>query len=402
MKVLKAKEIYNVDALSPSNDAGWKKILEAVDGENEEIVLDFKDMIVSDPWNNRFFLSIIRGKGKTIRFYDSDEMCNGVRVFSFMNNVEVKIENIKSAPLKNKKEVVDTKLKAAYERKINALKKVCRVEDGVGYIQVYEAFENLGNVETVESIGKVIPLVFEGVKVVRVELGHATIQENMFKLLMSIVKEFEKDGVKVLINSDDVTNRSNLQVYRDMKFDLTREEKYEILKDKLFPNMPVLVSTFKRSKSVDKVGREGEGKETALNPAVIKELVVSEDREGNVGYKLIVDLYRAQNFMSKMSYGWDNDGAEHPGISKITQEIDVEDVGFLNEFVGRRRHIYAPIHTDDKIGVEMYVNVGNGKVEKRRLLMAEGMKVVFDDFGVDYNRDFLESCIKATKEKMRG
>jgi len=398
MKVLNVKDVYPYDTLSASNDNGWKRVLAAVSEENEDVVLDFKDLLVTDPWNNRFFLSVIRGKGKVIRLYDSEDTATGIKGFSLLNNVKISVENIKSESLKVRDSVEDSRLNAAYERKINILKKVCRVENGVGYIKVFEVFENLGNVETVESIGKVIPIMFEGVKLVKVELGHATIQENMYKLLMNIVKEQKNRGVQVKIVSEDTKNKSNIQIYKDMKINIGRDEKYKILKDKLVPNMPVMISTFRRSKSLDELGREGEGKEIAINPAVIKKIIETEDREGNTVYKLVVDLYKASNFVSKLSYAWDNDGGKHPGISKITQEINIMDLGFMNEFVGRRRHVYGPVHSDRSLGIEMYVGAENGSVNKVKMAIPECMRIVFDDFGVEYDRDFLNECIERTRE----
>jgi hypothetical protein len=79
----------------------------------------------------------------------------------------------------------------------------------------------------------------------------------------------------------------------------------------------------------------------------------------------------------------------------------MEQLGFQDVFIGLDYHFIEPIQQDISENRTIILGIDeNGNNIKQSCTIPERMKYVFDDWGVDYNKEKLEEAIKKTRENL--
>ena len=72
MKEVIVSDIYNVTQISKSNDSAWIEIQKAIEHIEGDVLLDFDEINLIDPFNNDQFMKMMANPRIHIRIYDEE------------------------------------------------------------------------------------------------------------------------------------------------------------------------------------------------------------------------------------------------------------------------------------------------------------------------------------------
>ena len=93
----------------------------------------------------------------------------------------------------------------------------------------------------------------------------------------------------------------------------------------------------------------------------------------------------------------DRDGESHPGLRVDKWRICVVKTGVYDHFLGSRHHISAPVKLADDSDLKVINKVVGDSITSYEVTLPEFIKIVLDDFGVDYNQQSLQKYIEESR-----
>ena len=80
--------------------------------------------------------------------------------------------------------------------------------------------------------------------------------------------------------------------------------------------------------------------------------------------------------------------------------IPVSEFGMYNDFLGSKYHLITPVQNNPEDSIMMFGVDSTGKITSTRMTIPERIKAVFDDWGIKYDTESLQSYIQKTHEKL--
>lgn len=425
-----------LDRISPNNSTPWEMLGKMMASGNHDQDTEFwfcdktkKNAIrVVDPFNNLEFKRFVSNPHVYLCFVNQPNLVGQVEIVlrSMPNTVyNNRIRNV---------DVYDERSSIPSEeleriRTAESLQKYFEFNESNGESVFHLPWDQLQSDSGIVKIRNAVEMMYdrdrangEGkVKLAVVQLDNKYVSKNNRAYLGQMIVSMENSGYPVTVESDnsEVINDISVSISQSRNGKMSISQRYNTMKNKLKPGYAGILHTYyTNTVKKDEYGRNGEGKILRSIPAIFRKFVKFKDTSGNmrVGaifdtfplYKLVNYSFGKQNcecFVTQVHWAGEHDGdlTDFESLPMKTVRIDLGLLGFWSEFIGSTYHFGEPVQED--VGAEggdkwMAMVTEGGKVKSNLLSIPERMKVVFDDFGIDYDKEYMESCINRTMENL--
>ena len=394
--LMKLKELCNVDTLS--QDMVWKMVLDNVRKLNigeERLSIDFTGVRVLEPWMCPSFKELLRIDNIQLVFTNSEELVNKLRVLCVVDGINP--DNIVNRTIEIKKPL--TEKEKSIERLGSQIIPSFKVTDDTATLNVSEAFDQISTGSTISYIGYAIQDLHKVQNLNKFILifGKMRVLDDVVEKIAELMVNMDKQGIDVQVELNNIDVQNNLNLYLDKltSKELTSEEKKAILRS--FPiNTPGLLIRYKKSKALDDFGRQGHGEVVSSRICIFRGIV-----EDKTGTRVKIESYNGNDFFTHQHWAADHDGELNSSLNVDKLEISLPDFGFCDSFLGHRYHFLLPIQRDINENRNVIYDVtDDGNAVSKMCTIPERMKLVFDDWGVKYNKEQLDKFIQQTNEEL--
>lgn len=399
MIVKKFKELYAVDQISQNK--GWIKLHEALKqlDTDEDIQINFEGIKVMEPWSCPEFIEILKNPKIHMIFKNRDELVNRIKMTCILNGAYPNnIDNI---------EVEKVKEKTPEERKIE--------QYGEGLVKLFEPdtsredtliidlrkkYTQLQNTSTLNYIKYAIDKLYKETGKSRyvIIIGKMSILDNVLELFASIIIKYKAKGICVEIDLDnpDAVTKMGLYLHKETAKEFDTKERAIHIKKRVKNGLPGLLIRYKKSKGLDDFGRFGKGEVVSSRIAIIRDVIVRTKDNKIVA---IVESYNNDYFYTRQQWMIEHDNEMLPSLNMDKLEIPLDELGFMDDFLGSSYHFLEPIPFDDTDNCKIITDIDeDGKNVIKKCTLPERMRYVFDDWGIEYTLDDMEEFILRTKE----
>ena len=400
MLTKKLKELYNVDTIS--QDKGWKKVGIAIEeiqkGTDDDIMIDFSSTNVVDPWQSIEFNKLLKNNKLHMMFVNNEQLVNKIKMMCIIYGISTdRVENI----------VVEIpKEKTVEEKKIEQLGKslIQYFKDnghGVLVFNVSDRYDQLQSTNTINYIDFAIRELNRttGAASFIIVLNRITVLSNVIGAFAKLIVGYKEIGVTLKIDTDnnDLAKELGLFIHLATNDRYTNSERVKAFNE-LKPNTPGILIRYKKSKATDDFGRQGKGEIVSSRIAIFKGI------NNNVnGDMAVINTFNNNYFYTKQHWMIEHDNEEPTSLHEEEIEIPMEEIGLCDEFLGSRYHFIMPVQRSIDESKVVIVDIDeNGKNIKRICTIPERMKIVFDDWGIEYDKDAIEKAINDTTTQLLG
>jgi len=402
----KLRDLYYVDTIS--QDKGWEKVLNALEQYgDQEIEIDFTGINVVEPWTLSSFQMLIKKPNVHLKFTNAEDIVTKIRMMYIIDGLNV--DNVVNV-------VVEVPKEKTAEEKRNELhgkalidffkeQKVVNtdgIEETVSVFNAAEKYSQMHSTNTLGYIDYAIKKIHEDTGISRfiINLDGVEALNNVLENLASMIVEYKKEGI---ILDLDITNEENykamgLFLHKLSGTDFDEGVKFELLEQfmKEHANAPGLLIKYKKSRALDDFGRQGGGTPVMCRIAIFKALRGS----GKTG-SAVFETYNKDYFYTRQHWLISHDNNELNRLVTNQIEVSMEELGFLNEFLGTKYHFIEPIQMNARESVKVIIDIDDEGYNVSKLCtIPERMKYVFDDWGIKYDKKYLDGVIKKTKEHL--
>ena len=394
MRIIPVKDVYPMDNISKNNDNAWKLLMGAIKDEDGDVLFDFKDVEISEPWNNNTFKKFISDERVHIKLYSSkktadtiDVACRlgGLKTGRFFN------EDVVTPPKPSREEIIALQM-------VDELQEYFTYINGVAIFQINDRFDQIGSLNTVDYIEKAVEKYSEekGEKRVILDATGISIQTIAIKPLTEVIGRLLSKGITFEITTDDEDAMSKIKLYQhtEISKNLTLRDKVRIIKESIPMNMVGMLARYRRSRAVDEFGRYGKGEVVYSRVAIYRGL---GKKDGKVCARFTT--FNGETFYTKAHWALENDGEMLEELDSEDVIVSLEDLGALNNFLGRRYHFMAPIQYGHEDYTMMYDLTEDGELTYINATVPKRIQMVLDDWGIRYDQSYLLYHILET-EKM--
>jgi len=393
MEVKKLKEIYCVDTLS--QDKGWKKIAEAIKG-NDNIIIDFTGINVVEPWACIEFKRILSDTNVHMRFTNEEELTNRIKMMCIIDGLNPdRIENI-YVEVPKKETPEEKKLK----RLSNDIKELIEVVDNVGYIDLTKKYTQLGSSNTVIYIGYAVRAFNKetGVKEYVVQTKDMFVQDNILDSVANLIVSLDDENIQLELdtNLENIQKNMGLHMHKATSKKYDTKAKYEALKEQLKVGTPGMLLRYRKSNALDEFGRQGRGEVVSCRIAIFKGF---SDVDDDQVPSAIFDTFNDNYFYTKQHWIIEHDNTPPTSLWQDTVEADMDELGVWDMFLGSKFHFLRAVQKDPKENRVVIVDTDDeGRNIKETCTIPRRMQLVFDDWGVDYDVEELAKDIEQTNK----
>lgn len=398
MKVIRVKNIYEVDRISDNNNNAWSIILDAINEyieRNEDVLLDFKGIDLFNPWTNMGFKKLFKHENIKIKIYNSEKIASMIDMMCILDGIKtgrVLNENtVVEKPIP--KEVIRT------EKFANELLGYFVVENNEHILKIYNIVTQLGSNSTISATECAIKKYCKQNNINKVVLatGNIMIQENVIELLAQlIIKLNNNNNISLEVDSDNekICKSISLYIHKEMNNSYSSMDREKEFRSILKPGTVGMLTKYKRSRAIDSFGRQGKGEVISCRIAIY--LGLGKSKEGKT-------IVKFRSFNEKYLYTKTHWMLEHDNdiLERLVEDsviADIESVGLQDRFLGTQYHFMLPTQKSKDENTTMYDIDENGSVIKNSLTIPERVKAVFDDYDIEYNKESLEQAIKDTRK----
>ena len=363
---------------------------------NEEVILDFKDVQLEEPYKNMDFHNIIRRENVKFRIYNYSALVEGIDMACRLCGVATgRVENVgivaeeQKSPDKN----IDVS-----PRIVSKLLEVMEVNGDTLTVWYSKALSGLSRASAVNSLEAAIETYLAGVDVkinrIVVDLENIVVQKSTIKYLVELVEKFKKSYADFelanLIGREDFD--MHLAIKNGLAKGMETEEKLQIMKKELKKNTVGLLIMYENKRGgKDRYGRVGNGEILWCRYAILESIV----NRANVP-TAVFKVYHKDDFHTSFHKTIENiDSTE---LKHDTIEIEIEKLGFFDYFLGSEFHFNLPIQFELEGSRNEWIEVEPGKTGLRKLTIPELAMHVLDEHNVEYNKQELEKAIEWTNE----
>lgn len=365
---LKIKEIY-FKKIGKGSNGFWKDINQRLNviSDNDILLLDFEDMILEQPWENKYFQYVFKDKRLYFRVYNNEEFKQTVELLCKMGGLKTgRVENIEVEQEKEEEKVI---INAGIQIVKDKLEVLDNVPDNKSYtINVYKAVSSI-NYDTTFYAIKAIMEERPNKKAV-INLGNISVPSE------SVVKLFIRLQNCTIISTNPKT-KEKFRLYKSLK-KIRVQEKVRILKEECEIGTAGVLYRYKETRKLDEFGRSGDGEPISSRPAILRH-IFSKVKEIYCEF----EIFDANNFETTADR--EARGEEPLGKLPVVKEIiPLNELGYEDSFMGTLYHFNMPIH--DK-NVELYKTYKFNGIEHKEIqvTLPKLMKIVFDEYKIEYN-----------------
>lgn len=396
MEEILARSILNLDTISKSNDKPWERLIEYINNSSstQPINFDFKGISVVQPCSSNSFFKLLANPRFYMTLHNSASTMNSIHIMCTLNNIpKEKVKNIDDVIPRQK-----TAEEKNIEMMVGQLLPYFETNDnGDVTFNVFKRFDQIGQVNTVKYIEAAIRdyCSKNGCTALTVYTRRIDIQPSVVAMIASMVEALKKDGIEIAIVSDDKDIQNKISMSIDLgKRAYDSQERYDIIKSRLVKNRVGILIKYKEGKARDEFGREGRGEKQSVRIAQFKGICRNRDDELCAKFR----TYNTHYFYTRTHWYLEHDGDQLRDLQYDDILIKMDDLGIYNDFLGSKYHFSSAVQYEPGGEVIMYGINDAGSVIDEKLTIPERIKVVFDDFGVEYDRDSLDAYIKETRK----
>jgi hypothetical protein len=406
--VVKAHDDVEINAIYEDDGRQWERISSYIqdrilelnrDPKTTTVLLDMKEVYVSKPWTTLEFMNLFRDYDLYLVFKNDKDKAKKIGLV---------LRSVRDGSDRAFNEVVRTGLeveKTVYEDP--SIKEVKDLiikgeEEGVYELHLSAYLSNLSNSTNANIIKRAIVGFMEEVKPKKFIFDTDGVQvlENVISDLKDMVEkgnELCQDGFEFRTPSEYLRGKMEMAAkYRHVD-EVSVDERMAVFGK--MKDFPAIYIEYKMGKRKDRFGRLGEGEIDRARPCIIRECV---------GGRLKIESYSNVDgsfrpwFHSYIELGGDDE--EPSPIKSFQSVVDVVDVGYEEQFLGRKFHIERAIQSslDNEGGVtSIYRDNGKGASYLVDLTIPELMKETFDSWGIIYDEEEMSECIAKTNELIK-
>lgn len=392
MKVINVKDVYKGDTISQNNEKAWLGLLELLKMEQQDVLFDFKGVEVYEPWTNNAFKQFISNEQVYMKVYYNKKLATGI-------DLMCKLGGLKYGRVFNEEAVQVVKEDPMVQNIANQLQQyfVTSPNGDTAFMQVYRRFDQISSVNAVKYIEKAILIFSERTGIHNIVIGTAgiTVQKEVIKLLIDLIVSMHNKGLMVRIESKDEYVMEKVSIYQNMKTlkRLGVKDREQIIRN-LIPIKTVgMLARYRSSKSVDEFGRQGNGEPISIRATIYEG--IGKNKDGILSMKFT--SFNGNTFYTRDHWSLENDGEVLNRLSTNEHLIPLNEIGIYNEFFGTRYHFYQPIQTTLDGYTTLYSLDDFGRLISSKVNIPMRIKLVLDDWGIEYNKDELLKSIIETK-----
>lgn len=387
------KEIYDVDTIS--QDKGWKKIRETVAEIDDDITIDFSSVTVVEPWQCPEFKQLLRDKRVYLKFVNNAQLVGSIRAMCLLDglgvdhviNVEVEVPKEKTAEEKKTENIG------------NEIKTFFKLYDNEYVFKVSDRYSSMHNNSTLRYIDFAIRELFgeTGVKDYILDMNDVSVTISVLSSLANMIVDDESLDIHIKVDTDDEEVIKNLglsiHIATNSKYDTT--QRFKTIKKSLKKNTAGMLIKYKKSKALDEFGRHGKGEVLSSKLAVFRGFKL----DSGSAPLMLVEVFNDNYFYTRQHWMIEHDNEVPSRLHSELLEIELDEIGFCDVFLGSQYHFILPVQQSKKENRMVISHIDeNGKNVKKMCTIPERMKIVFDDWGVTYDKESLEKSIKDTQE----
>lgn len=345
MKIEVSKK-YRITQLSSNNNEVWKSLRDLVKSTEGVIVLNFRDVIIRSPWENRYFLEIF--KMPNIRFEIYDEvLVEKLKLHSQLGLVDperiIKCEEdeydgiiFKDTEKINK----DEQRVRDYEKDIEALTKDVDIGDKYSItVELNKRFTRLVDKLMVDALENFLRRVIEERNekynqniyiYIDIEDMLCIVNLELLSMIDSIATDYKNVSIDIAMDDYDDYLKYVFKTYKKQsKMRLKDKRNYLLNFEK---GRVGFLNQYKKNKKLDKFKRVGEGYVISCRVAIYKGL----SHDGRV----VFDVMNIDTVTNRVYYK--------------TIGIEINQIGFGMEFLGELYHFNSifsglPMKYDPKV-----------------------------------------------------
>lgn len=397
MNTVRVRDIYCVDTISKGNSKAWVTLMNwlANQPEDEKILFDFKGIEVVQPWATPEFKLFMQDKRVNIKLWCSAETVNSI-------NIMCKLGGINENKAVNE-DIIPEKTLTKEEKKIIDMGKQLQAyfgveDDGVPVLYANKRFDQIGVHTTVAYIEAALKQYASenGCKKMKLEAGNINIQPSVIESITNLIQIMADEGIELEINSNDAEVMNKVGMYQSLAKNkvLSDMDKRRLIRATMTPGKVGMLVKYKQSKATDEFGRSGKGKAINCRVALFLGYAKGKDNETLLRFR----TYNGNTFYTRAHWALENDNHVLKDLEHEDVNIRLSQFGMYNDFLGSNYHLLTPVQYKQEDSIVMYGVNEEGKVTYTNMTIPERIKAVFDDFGVDYDRELIDSYIEKTRE----
>lgn len=393
MVVKRIKELYNVDTIS--QDKGWKKVNDALP-ENETIMIDFTGTNIVDPWDCSEFKKLLKNPLVHMKFTNCDEMVRRLKIMCV-------VEGLDESRIIN--EVIEIpREKTAEEKKVErigeSLIPLFEIDGNKAKFKVSTKYSQIHSTNTINYIEYAIERLVNDyeIKEIILDINGVSILKNVVESMADLVVGYRKSDIDICVDISDEESINNMKlfIHQATTKAYNAEEREKALNKHLKKNTAGILIKYKKSKALDEFGRHGNGEVVSSRIALFKKIEVVDGRT-----VAVIESYNNNYFYTKQHWMVEHDNEMLSKLTYETLNIDMNELGYGDLFLGSTYHFMAPVQqniNENRVVIkELNENGSNVKVT---CTIPERIKLVFDDWGIDYDEGELDKAIVATRETL--
>lgn len=390
----KLKELYPVDTIS--QDKGWGKVAEALGDLTDDVEIDFTNINVVDPWQCPEFKKLLRNKYVHMVFVNSEPIVSRIKMMCIIDGLDD--SRITNRVIEVPKEKTPEEKKT--EKYGNELIPIFDFEDEeTAVLELEKKYSQIQSTNTLNYVDYAIREIHktQGYDRFVIKFGKLVVLPNVLQVIANMMVQYESEGFHLFVDCDDVNTRNSMGLFIHIattnKYN-TKERKSAILKT-LKTNQPGMLIKYKKSKALDEFGREGKGEVVSSRIAIYRGLEQQSDGQSY----MMVEVFNNNYFYTIEHWMVEHDYEEPTSLHSEVVKIPLDEVGICDLFLGSKYHFMLPIQQnkdENQVVIKSLDNGGNNV--KVTCTIPERMQLVFDSWGVEYDKPLLQKYIEETKK----
>lgn len=394
------RQLTNTGAIT--QEKSWERVYNLIKSNNlEEATLNMQGIEVEAPWKFNWFFKIMKETNVRFKFINRHSLVSQLRLMCVTDGYDpdriVCVEVEVKRPLRPE------------EKNMIALGKsfVSKMtfEDNIVVLNLNGVFEQISDYKTVnairigfeefDNIQKSKDANYTGAEQYIVVCDTMNIDDSVIEMVAKyVVDSYEKNKNVAFDCREDVAKRLQLHIFNVQNEHIKPDDKR-----KFWETVPVgmvgVLTKYKQTVRVDKLGRMGDGEIIASNICVYR-----GHKHGENGTSINIRIYKIEKFYTQNHWFLDHDGEMLSGLDYRDIGILAEDVGFVDKFLGKRYHFCEP--TDNGERYRVIETLTNGSKETDMYTLAERIDKVLSSWGEEYNKELLKDFIRKEKENSNG
>lgn len=396
----KLKELYPVDTLS--QDKGWGKVHEALGDLQEDVEIDFSNINVVDPWQCPEFKKLLRDKHVHMVFVNSESMVNRIKMMCIIDGLdETRIVN-KVVQLPKEKTPEEKKIENYGRNLIPYFDYENDPERGdTAVLELEKKYSQIQSTNTLSYVDYAIREIhnMQGYDNFVLKLGKLVVLPNVLHVIATMMVQYEKEGFHLLVDCDDEDTQRDmgLFIHNETAHKYNNKERKESIQKELKIGQAGILIKYKKSKALDDFGREGHGEVVSSRVAIYRGL----DKNNNGQVAASIEVFSDNYFYTVDQWMVEHDYEVPTSLHSEIVKIPLDELGICDLFLGSKYHFILPIQQKESENRVVIKEVDtNGNNIKVQCTIPERMKIVFDSWGIDYDKPLLEEAIKTTREEL--